>query len=143
MVKILQTERTSFAFVVSEYLREHVNFYAKNLRDLDLIPESLGPLQWSFYLTSNHAVPERMKNRIDQKTSSIMENGLYKFYENLDVFLVKMRASQLAQPEEDQERAIKIGDLRSPLIFCIICLGFASVIFVLELFMHRMEMRRR
>lgn len=105
---------------------------------------STGPLQWPYYLTSNKYVPERMKNKIDKRTSSIMENGLHQFYENLSAYLEKLRAQKLLNSEEDDgnNHAINMGDLKSALMFCAYVLMFAWFMLLLEVIMYKQQMRR-
>lgn len=84
-------------------------------------------------MESNQLVPERMKNKIYKITSTLMESGIYRFFERLNTFLEKIRAQKLENAEEDDFRALTMGDLRGPLICCSYLLGFAGFVFLLEL----------
>lgn len=108
-----------------------------------VLAPSAGPLQSPNYITSNKYVPERMKSKIDKTTSSIMENGLHRFYENLSKYLDKLRARKLSNLEEDDcNHAINIGDLKSALTFCAYVVMFAWFMLLTEVIMFKHQMRR-
>lgn len=84
-----------------------------------------------------------MIRKIDGKTNSIMENGLYRFYQSFSAFLVELRGSKfLEQEDDDAYDAMNMEQLIKPLIHhygCLaICLGFLLV----EIIVHRFNLRR-
>lgn len=83
-------------------------------------------------MNSHQYIPERIINKVNKVTSSMMANGLHQFYEMFADYLITLRAHKILRVEDDDFRVISIEDLRIPLIFCSFLLAIALIIFLIE-----------
>ena len=56
------------------------SFLADLKRDWDCIEESLGEIPSALHLQSEYHIPDRLIDKINRVTSSLMENGFHEFY---------------------------------------------------------------
>lgn len=90
---------------------------------------------------SRQYVSERMKNRIDETTSSMFESGIHRFYVTFTQFLTNLRAQKLLEAEDESFRALNMDDLKGPLVFCSGLLAFAWFVFILEALIKWLKFR--
>lgn len=91
-----------------------------------------GSFQSSYYVTANEYISDRMKRRIDNSTCSMMENGLYRFYESYAEYRRHLRSRKLQNAGKDEVQALNFSDLHSPLMFCSYVIALATLFFLLE-----------
>lgn len=92
-------------------------------------------------MNSGHHIPDHFKDKIDRVTSSMTENGLHYFYKELTKYLLNLRTRKLSNADEDGFRALDIEDLKVPLAICLCLLGFATIVFFIEIIIQRFKMR--
>lgn len=174
---LVQSHNGPFAYVTKKSLVTLLKIVLKDLRDIDVIKETLGKIRTNFNmhiesiffhlfyffefdiallalvsemnamtivhfllgsistrysLTSDGYISNRMIQKIDGKTSSIMENGLYQFYQSFSTYLLELKGSKFVKrDEEDDESALNMQQLIKPLIhhfgLLAICLGFLLI----------------
>lgn len=84
-----------------------------------------------------------MKEKINKVTSLMVECGFIRFYEAFASFLINMRKQKLSKAEDDDDfRVLAIDDLKGPLMFCMYLMGFAWFVFLLEIIIRKLKMRR-
>lgn len=94
----------------------------------------------SYYLGSDHYVPERIASKIDSATSSFIENGLYKFYKSLDKFTQKLsKRMESSQTDDDDIQALSMEQLKRPMIFISCLWGLAMVLFIGEFIIFKLR----
>lgn len=97
-----------------------------------------GAINTRFYLQSDHFVPNRTFQIIDQSTSSIMENGLYRFYASLNAFRRKLIYRNSTPIEDDfSDRALAMEQLIRPMMFVFYLWGLSVIAFVAELIVSK------
>lgn len=98
-----------------------------------------------YYLTSKKYVPERLKQKIDMTTNSMMENGLHQFYKSFSTFLMDLienRNFNQDNNDEDNIQALTMEQLKIPLIIFIVLLGLSSIVFVIEVIVYHFNRLR-
>lgn len=93
----------------------------------------VGSFSSNFFLKSSDYVPERLKAAINQATSSMMENGLYRFYQSFAGFLVESQIYGLIGKANDNSHTLSMGQFKAPLIMLFTFCAFAAIVFALEL----------
>lgn len=152
----------SFAFVVDPFTAEDMKIIFIDIeRDFDVLQESLGnnelilsiifvlnsfncisgAINSEFYVSSEYYVPERTQQKIDTATRSMMESGLYAFYNSLTQFRLEMNRQVHSKRGDDEDnddiKALTIEQLMRPMMI-IFCLWGASVaLFIVEHFVFR------
>lgn len=93
----------------------------------------LGSTHAQFFLESDHHVPERIIKRLDHATSSMVENGLHKFYLSLAIFKQKLIDRAYLEQIDDDSQALTIEQLKRPMIVLFYLWGTATIIFICEM----------
>lgn len=93
-------------------------------------------------MQSDHYVPERMLNKIDKMTNSMMENGMNQFYLSFTTFQRKLFGRAFVKPDEDDSQALSMSQLKRPMIVLLGLLGVAVIVFVAEKVMSKWRNRR-
>lgn len=155
----IKASSNAFAFVIQEpqieqfkdfdLLQERLGIETNNKRISLSLSSSMtstiwsltGSIKWPYYLMSNQIISKRMRHKIDKMTNAMMENGLYRFYENCAIYLEKLQVQMLFYGVEDDSRALTSSELKGPPIFCFCVLGFAWCIPLLEFIMHKLKIR--
>lgn len=94
---------------------------------------SYGP----FVIPSEY-ISERVIHNVDRTMSSMLENGLFRFYETYSAFLMKLHIAQMPTNQTDKYIVTK-EQMRIPLIMYLLLTGFASLFFVVEIIIQRMK----
>lgn len=79
--------------------------------------------------------------KIDKTTSSLMANGLYQFYSSFATFTQKCIQGDLIEKDDD-DRALKMEQLRRPMILVFGLWAVAAIIFVGEVIVNKWKSRR-
>lgn len=117
----------------------------KAIKEMRNVPFVLGSISTRYLLTSDGYVSDRMIQKIDSKTSSIMENGLHQFYHSFSTYLLELKGSRfLEQDEEEDTSTLNMQQIIRPLIhhfgLLAICLGFLLIEFIIH---RRQQIFRR
>lgn len=97
-------------------------------------------MQVPYFVMSEHHIPDLIKDKIDQITSSMTENGLHSFFKQLTKYLTNLQTKKLSNADEDF-RALTMEDLNAPITVCLYLLGFALIVFTVEVIIYRIRMR--
>lgn len=94
-----------------------------------------------FYMAGSRDVPDHMRRKIDNATRSMIEHGLYQFYEGFSVLIMKLVAQKMESTELDNDewRALTVDNLKAPLIFCTYIICFAWLVFVFEIIIYKIR----
>lgn len=105
---------------------------------------SLGTISMHFLLRSKNYVSNRLINDIDRKAIILKEHGFYKFYTSFASFLRKVYGKMESKYDEDNDvrQAVNIQQMFYGITACICVLVMASIIFAIEMIVHKMKMRR-
>lgn len=85
-----------------------------------------------FYLESDHYVSNRLLDRIDKMTSSMMESGLHAFYMSLNSFKQQFFERAYFSQTDDEFRALTTQQLKRPMILIFGLWVLAVVVFMGE-----------
>lgn len=96
-----------------------------------------GAVDLQFYLKSEQYVPERMLNKINKATSLITENGLSQFYLSTGVFKEKLAVRNIQNGERAAFQALKLEQLKLPLILISCLLGVALGLLFVEIIIYK------
>lgn len=159
----------SFAFVTVSYAVEIFKIIAEEFRVVDVLEEKLGNLNSfpmekfkdfemikfslisyrsgsinrNYYLKSKQIIPKKLVKEIDQKTSSIMENGLHRFYETFATFLRKIRSEIFLNDFDTGEiPPVSMEQMSVPIISLFALLALAGIVFSFEFMFHKFMVRR-
>lgn len=111
-------------------------------------------LPLSNFLNGDQYIPERIRNKLNKKTSFIMENGLQRFYESYGEYLEKSREIFSTHKgndehddyeyydEDDGFQALTMDNLRGPMILVLCLFAFSGVILLVEIIMFKLKERR-
>lgn len=100
-----------------------------------------GAVRNQFYLESKHYIPERFMTKINGMTSSLMANGLLNFYNSFAIFKQKCIQGDLIE-ENDDHQALKMEQLKRPMILVFGLWAVATIIFVVEAITFKWKNRR-
>lgn len=159
-----QNYNNSFAFVTEKSM---VHFFKTvyDFREFDLIEENLGKseivdfsmnnkelniisgfisgsLISRFDVISNKYVPEQMIQKINTATSSVMENGLYRFYRSFANILGEIKTNKHDFVDVNLQ-ALHLEQILFPFIYYFVSLMVAFIAFVIELTVFRYNVRRQ
>lgn len=102
---------------------------------------AVGEVRQPFYLATDSYVPDRLTNKINRITSSIMENGLYHYYEKKQKDLVTKWSYTLKvltgnNEDEDYDKLVPMSleQMKRVMLFILCTYGFATIIFFAEIF---------
>lgn len=170
---LLQIHKSSFAYVTRKAVITFFEIVSKDLRDIDVLQESLGIFFIEFiasvfsfsllpyqtcnllvfitgtfktanFLKSDEYIPERMVNKIDETTSSMMENGLYNFYKSFYTFMLELRQSKiLKQNGHNDEKGLTMDQMMFPFILYLVCLSICLIVFLIEIIVFKLKNRKR
>lgn len=170
MSKLTQDDANCFIYVVETSREEYLKrLLVKSGRDFDVLQEILGKIrlgrlrrlvsEWNssifnvnhisgstnsqFFLESDHYVPERVINKLDKTTSSMMENGLHEFYLSLAIFKQKLIDRAYLEQIDDDFKALTAEQLKRPMIVLSYLLGVAMIIFITECIISKWKHRNR
>lgn len=163
---LTHSQSESFTFINEQSLVNKVTTSVVGLRDIHVLEENLGnalnenvmifygcdrifskmvflhliagSFQSSYYLSANTYISERMMGRIDKVAGSMMENGLYRFYNHFAGFTGKLQARKFSRNNETQLDALKFSDLQSSFIFCTYIVILAAFFFLIEIILCKL-----
>lgn len=102
----------------------------------------LGEILNPLYLQSNRYAPERMLDRINRVTSSMMENGVHNFYTSIVAFKSKIfQRIHYAQLPNDDMQALTAKQLIRPMILVFSLWGMAVILFIVEIIIFKWKKR--
>lgn len=90
----------------------------------------VGSIISPFFLESDHYIADRTMKMIDKTTSSMMENGLFKFYTSLASF--KQKFIERNSQHENDFQALSMNELKRPMKLLLGLCAFATFIFLFE-----------
>lgn len=161
-LRLAPEHKDPFIYVGESYRVENFrSAFVSHERDFDVLPEMLsnflhtfftslanlyfdhilGAISAAFYLQSDHYVPERLLNKIDKRTSAMMENGMHQFYTSFTNFLRKLFARQFARSDDDDSQALTMSQLKRPMIFIFGLWGVAIIVFIAEIIIFKWKNR--
>lgn len=105
-----------------------------------------GSLQLSNYLVSNQYIPERIRNKFNEKSSFMVENGLQQFFESFGGFLENLRDNALTHEEDDDDsdgqQALTVDNFQGPITLVLCLLSVSCLIFLIEIIVFKLKERR-
>lgn len=165
---LIKNHTNCFAIVQNKAVFDLMKIVTPDSRDYDLLQESLGNennfqvhphsnylsnlcillgfLLSPYILTGYKYASQKTIKKIDKLTSSLMESGLDRFYESFANFLFNLYSRNISKQAENDMHPMNITFMRGPLILYFCLLGFASVIFIIEIIGHnfiKLRSRRR
>lgn len=87
-----------------------------------------------------------MKNKLNQMSISVIESGLYEFYDSFSRFVSDIQIMNLSRADNDHNDNIgvlNVEDLKGPLIFSSYLLMLIGLIFCFEILIHKIRLRRK
>lgn len=88
-------------------------------------------------MKSDHYVSKRTLAKVDKVTSSMMENGLHKFYTSFTAFKRQLFEWSKFSTEDDLEHALTMEQLWRPMILIFWLWGMALVAWIAEILIRR------
>lgn len=139
--ELTMRHENSFILVDEEsHLMQTLNVFKIYNRDYDVLDDSLGMIQIvsnqfmqqfnslifrfdisgaissQYNIESAQYISERLMKKIDQVTSSMMENGLHQFYSSMNEFRQKFIDREYSIEEQDSFKALAMKQLKRPMI---------------------------
>lgn len=96
----------------------------------------VGTIHSPHFLESAYYIPERILKRFDELAEYLIENGLQQFYMSFGAFKQKLMQQEPEDGEIDNEHALTMEQLKTPLIIYACLLGISSIVFVIEIILH-------
>lgn len=91
---------------------------------------------------SKYYVPDRMLKKIDQTTSSIMENGLSQFFSSFTAIKRKLiERATLGTVNDNEFQALSVEQLKRPMILLFGICAAATILLIAEIIIFRCSNR--
>lgn len=154
---LLDDHQTAFAYVVDESTVNTLEAMAKAFRDVDLIDESLGnhlhqinycvmtflpidsiyislsgSVDSRYFLVSDHHIPHRLMEKLQQRTNWMIAGGIYRFYDTLGAHLANLRAQRLEEDDDNGVPPISINLMKYVLKVCSAYIFYAWIFLLVE-----------
>lgn len=98
----------------------------------------IGGIATYYYYQSDRYIPDRMLERIEKASSSMMENGLYQFFTSFVAFQRKLfEQSYNSKSDEDDMLPLTFEQLIRPLFLVFSLWGISIVIFAIEIMVYK------
>lgn len=91
-----------------------------------------GALNSQFFLESDNVVSQRTLQTIDKATSSMMENGFYRFYISIASFTQQLIEREYLEQNEEEFQALTVDQLKRPLMLLFALFGVSVIVFIIE-----------
>lgn len=85
-------------------------------------------------ITANY-VPDRLLEKINRLTASMMESGLYDFYTSMAEFDRHLRLKDLEIDEDDELKPLTFDHMKRVMILFLFLIGIAVIVFILEVYL--------
>lgn len=122
--------------VIQEKLGEFEIRFLSNfttIKSIDIF--CIGMLNTNFYLRSEHYIPQQTIDKINRATNDMLENGWFDFVQQLNVFIVAVKAkmTSVSHRHQFEFEPITSKDFEYLLKTFIICVSFSVFIFIMEI----------
>lgn len=100
-----------------------------------------GMLSQHFYLASHFYIPQQIIDRFDMATTSLIENGWFRFIGALETFWIqlKLRTDTFIHKHEFDFQPITLDEFYYPLLFYFVFMIGTTVIFICEILWNRIR----
>lgn len=96
-------------------------------------------MNYPYHLTSNQYIPKRMVDKIDEATSSMMENGIYGFYKSIGTFLEELRGYNEFDEEITKFKPFTLQQSMGLIVLFAVMFVLTFIIFIVEIIVHKFQ----